>query len=991
MPRAPRRLPSNNGHSNGNGVPRTLYANYDPIALNRMRDLTVNITSLRKELFAQFDKRRSIEDECGHPKTVEVDPWKLKDMYETDPIAARVVEVFPKECFQVTPLVYEDEDPDNVTPFEEAWDNLGNQLRGENCWYKEDEGSPVWNYLLRADILSRVGQYGVILLGLDDGLDMSEPVEGIVEKNSESKSIGKDKVAGEGDQVQESSNGKTGDAQAQAQVPPEGKKRQAVYNLTVNAEETKGRKLLFVRVLPETLATVTSYETNITSPRYGMPTAYNVTINDPREFHTGIGLPTLSKQVHWTRIVHIADNVTSNECFGRPAMRPVLTRLLDLQKLYGSSAEGYWRACINLMTFETHPQLGGDVDFDADDIKDQWEKTSNSLDRAMVLAGMSAKAVAPNVIDPTPHILVQIEAICIKLAIPKRVFMGSERGELASSQDDSAWNDRIKQRQANHVTPRIIIPFIDRLIQVGVLPEPTFKPAPKPKPDFSNLKPVSPMEQPQLPQTVKPQAPPGGGFPPKGPPGAGGPPKPGGNPFAKKPPVGNLTANFPPDDEEGPEEADEPMEIETGDGEDEQLLDKDDQPLDGEGLDSEGAELGDPEMEAPVYQRLGYCIEWPDITSKDAAEQAAVAAQNTATLSQYIQGGCEAMIPPQHFLTSPHFLGMDEEEAGRMLEDAQEVQAQLEEQKMLQQEQMMEQTGAAIDEGLVPDPTDPEQVKAHNPQPIVGGAAAGGPPQPGQSPFPPKGKKPPFAANVENAEDDEDGRWVTTDDGARLFIKGGELLTKPDGEKVADKGDDGGSYEAESAKALAKGVGKVALGALKLAASPIIEFGKAYADNLAIKIGNSFIARAPRNILGPEARSETLGVIKGIFSRLTLGTGPLAIKAIRAGIKAAPTVFRGFALAARGLGRAAGWLHGVFEKEGPNPATNEQWDETDLIANEVTANLEPNQERLERALEKLDEVLTEIADDPNKARLFIAACSEALKVADEEGGVDEEA
>jgi len=80
--------------------------------------------------------------------------------------------------------------------------------------------------------------------------------------------------------------------------------------------------------------------------------------------------------------------------------------------------------------------------------------------------------MAPTVVDPTAQIAVQIEAICIKLGIPIRIFKGSERGELASSQDDAAWNDRLRLRQMYYITPRIVIPFIDRLIMLGVLSEP---------------------------------------------------------------------------------------------------------------------------------------------------------------------------------------------------------------------------------------------------------------------------------------------------------------------------------------------------------------------------------------------------------------------------------------------------------------------------------------------------------------------------------------
>ena len=96
----------------------------------------------------------------------------------------------------------------------------------------------------------------------------------------------------------------------------------------------------------------------------------------------------------------------------------------------------------------------------------------NGLQRYLLLTGMSAKTISPQVVDPTSQINVQVQAICIQLGIPQRIFMGSERGELASSQDEGTWNDRLRDRQNNYVTPRIIVPFIDRLIAIGVLPQP---------------------------------------------------------------------------------------------------------------------------------------------------------------------------------------------------------------------------------------------------------------------------------------------------------------------------------------------------------------------------------------------------------------------------------------------------------------------------------------------------------------------------------------
>lgn len=388
----------------------------DALAANReFARMVENVVFSRSELFKKyFDPRRDINDECGYPLTDGITADLLREMYDREAVAARVVEVMPKETWQVQPTVYEDEDSDSVTAFEEAWDALGKGLHGSKSWYGSERGNLVWNYLLRADVLCGIGSYGVMLLGLDDGKDLRE-----------------------------------------------------------EAKPKEGARLLFLRCFDESQAAIASYETDPKSERYGQPAAYNLVFADPNDTgRGGIGLPNTAAMVHWTRVVHVADNLGSSDVFGVPRQRPVWNNLLNLRKLYGGSSEMYWRGAFPGLSLETNPQLGADVIVDTAGLKDKLENYMNGLQRYLYTTGMVAKTLAPQVVDPTPQIDVQITAICIKIACPKRVFMGSERGELASSQDDQAWNDRLRQRQSDHVTPRIIVPFVDRLIALGVLPEP---------------------------------------------------------------------------------------------------------------------------------------------------------------------------------------------------------------------------------------------------------------------------------------------------------------------------------------------------------------------------------------------------------------------------------------------------------------------------------------------------------------------------------------
>lgn len=390
-------------------------------AVNLIFNTISEVATTRANLLQQlFDPRRDIPKECGYPESgSEYTADQYKQLYDHEPIAARCVEVLPMESWRSMPTVYESEDEEVETPFEAAVKTLPENLRGEKSYHKQEEGNIIWSTLRRADIMSGIGQYGVIVLGLDDGQELRTP----------------------------------------ARFRP-GK------NVT--------RKLTRLVVLPESLAPVSVWDTNPNSPRYGHPVEYNITFYDPREtLQSGIGTQNTTVQVHWTRIVHIVSDDTISDVYSVPQLRSVLRRNLDLQKLYGASAEGYWRSCFTAISLETHPQLGGDVNVDKPSIRRMMEDYANGLQRYLSLQGMSAKSLAPQVVDPASQIDAQITAICIKKGVPKRIFMGSERGELSSAQDSDEFADRMRDRRRMHITPRVLVPFFDRLINLGVLPEPT--------------------------------------------------------------------------------------------------------------------------------------------------------------------------------------------------------------------------------------------------------------------------------------------------------------------------------------------------------------------------------------------------------------------------------------------------------------------------------------------------------------------------------------
>lgn len=362
-----------------------------------------------------MDSRRDVAKECGYPDVIT--PEEYWQMFKRFGVATRVVEVEVNESWKNSPSVYETDDSEENTAFEEAWNQLGSQLHTEKSYHNEETGNRVWEILKKADVLSGIGQYGVILLGVDDGKPLSEPAE----------------MKGKG-----------------------------------------GRRVTYIRAFPQKLAAVTSFETDMGDPRFGQPKTYLITFNDYRDASAGgaTGLTTASAAVHWTRIVHVADNTTTAEWAGAPRMESVFNTLRDIFKVAAAAPEGYWKSCFTGLSLETVPQLGGDVEIDRQKIKEMVDDYQQGLNRSLTLMGMTAKTLAPSVIDSTPFVNNLINLVCITKGIPNRIFMGSERGELASGQDDSTWNDRLTTRRHFYLTPRLIVSFIDRLINLGVLPAP---------------------------------------------------------------------------------------------------------------------------------------------------------------------------------------------------------------------------------------------------------------------------------------------------------------------------------------------------------------------------------------------------------------------------------------------------------------------------------------------------------------------------------------
>jgi len=374
-----------------------------------VRDMIYNTITSRSELLSTLTDPRRDIDKECGYPN-RISIQQYKKMYDREGLATRVVELMPQESWGVDPEISEDENSDNDTTFEKEWKDLENEHN-------------LYSYMERIDELSGIGAFGILLFGLDDGKKLNEPVDGIDEQGN-----------------------RTGSAQ---------------------------HEILYVRPFDQSLVTIKTSETNTSNKRFGQPTMYSVTMQNPNVDQNATVIEDEGKEVliHWHRVIHIADLRKSSEVYGTPRLQSLFNRLLDIQKITGGSAEMFWKGGFPGYSFELDPNAQAPDDDAMTELKTQIAQWSNGLQRYLTTQGIKVNSLDPQVADPENHVDVQLTICAIALGVPKRVFMGSEQAKLASETDSQNWNKRIKRRQNKYLTPYVVKPVINRCIAYGALPE----------------------------------------------------------------------------------------------------------------------------------------------------------------------------------------------------------------------------------------------------------------------------------------------------------------------------------------------------------------------------------------------------------------------------------------------------------------------------------------------------------------------------------------
>jgi hypothetical protein len=204
--------------------------------------------------------------------------------------------------------------------------------------------------------------------------------------------------------------------------------------------------------------------------KFGTPESYTIQFND---IDIGVTMPGGST-VHYTRVVHVSEDRLGSRIYGTPRLQAPLNRLFDLEKVTGGGAEAAWLAVWGGMLFST--QEGIDIpEEDSEEGKymaEQMQKYFHRMQRYAVLKGLDVNNLGTQTVNIEQIYNTLKTDFAGTVGVPQRILFGSERGELASSQDKEEWNAETDTRRMNFAEPEVLDPFITWCVANKVIPPP---------------------------------------------------------------------------------------------------------------------------------------------------------------------------------------------------------------------------------------------------------------------------------------------------------------------------------------------------------------------------------------------------------------------------------------------------------------------------------------------------------------------------------------
>jgi hypothetical protein len=337
-----------------------------------------------------------------------ISPYQYIAKFKRNGVARRAIRIMPSLTWGSGIDIVDDPSPDNITSFERDWQHLQQTHQLNSRFY-------------RSDVAMRLGEFAVLYIGAAGDPATELPV-----------------MRG-----------------------PQDVKYFATY--------TQAR----VRI-KQTV-------TDITNPRYGQVELYEIIPSKEHpELSGDVRAPQQDIKVHWSRIIHLCEGALESEIYGTPALESLFNLIIALEYVTHSGGEAAWQRAnpgthVNFKDERADQSDPFLEDAEIQDIEDQVKDLQNGLRRFMVTVNGEVDQIggasASHVSEISHNAESILQQIALSLDMPMRRFMGSERGNLASSQDQDATDDLIGQRRREFGAPAVHS-TLNRLVQYGAMAPP---------------------------------------------------------------------------------------------------------------------------------------------------------------------------------------------------------------------------------------------------------------------------------------------------------------------------------------------------------------------------------------------------------------------------------------------------------------------------------------------------------------------------------------
>lgn len=184
-----------------------------------------------------------------------------------------------------------------------------------------------------------------------------------------------------------------------------------------------------------------------------------------------------SFQVHRDRFyIWSKDRTTFNDS----DMEAVYNALVDMEKIRGATAEGFWKNSKAQPVLEAAggadapdfaqlaQMLGTTIDGLPEALDNVVADWSRGHDQSLMLQGMKAYNLSVSQIQPKESYDIAAGEAAAGFDIPMRILFGNQTGERASTEDAAQWNRTNMSRRRNYTSPNVM-DVVDILKDRGIL------------------------------------------------------------------------------------------------------------------------------------------------------------------------------------------------------------------------------------------------------------------------------------------------------------------------------------------------------------------------------------------------------------------------------------------------------------------------------------------------------------------------------------------